>query len=415
MDFGLIGFPLQHSYSKIIHEEISSIPYQLVSLPPHDLSRFMREKDFKGINVTIPFKEKVIPFLDELSPQATKINAVNTIINKNGHLKGYNTDMDGFIRLLKFHQISIYQKKILILGSGGSAKTVKHALLKLHAKEIYIVSRNPGKDLISYATAQTKLETQVIINATPSGMYPNVDDPCLLNLSLFPNLESVVDLIYNPFRTNLLIQARDRGCKIASGLYMLVAQAIRSSELFLNRKYEEQYYRQIYFYLLRETTNLVLIGMPSVGKTTAGKNLATTLKKEWYDTDLEIEKDMKMKVCDIFKNYGEEYFRNLETKKIKELMKKKGIILSTGGGAILSSENRHALMRNGYLIFLNRDIKLLQKNSKAILARPLLDSLQSFAILYQERYPLYHQYCDLEFANNYTQWNTLNYLLRKLV
>lgn len=413
--FGLIGENITHSYSSYIHKALSNNDYFLMNLKKDELNEFFAEKKFKGINVTIPYKTEVIKYLNKLDDSAKTIGAVNTIVNENGVLTGYNTDAFGFEKLLKFHNIDVKNKIVLILGSGGTSKTVKAVLLRLKAKEIYVVSRNPSKGQISYDQAKNKLHTQVIINTTPYGMYPNIENKSLIDVNEYPYLESVVDVIYRPFRTQLLMDAKIKGCKTASGLYMLVAQAIKASELFLDIKYEETIYRKLYYELIRKTTNIVFIGMPSTGKTTAGRNLSKILKKKLYDIDAEITKDTQNKPKEIFEQFGEEYFRDLESKKIKELMSKTGVIISTGGGSILRVENVYEILRNGYVIFLNRDVHLLKKNKKSLTNRPLLKDDSSFDELYEERYPLYHRYCDLELNNNSTQWNTINLIIKRIV
>ena len=415
MKFGLLGKSLKHSYSGDIHRMLSDNSYEMFERDNEELERFFKDREFKGINVTLPYKEEVIKHLDAIDDEAKSIGAVNTIVNNDGQLKGYNTDAFGFEKMLWFHKIDVKNKKVLILGSGGTSKTVKHVLLKLGAKEIYIVSRTPNKGQLSYAGAIEKFETQVIVNTTPYGMYPEYKDETLIDVNKFPYLEAVVDVIYRPYRTNLLIDAKLKGCKTASGLYMLVAQAIRASELFLDRVYESKIYRQVYFELLRKTTNIVLIGMPSTGKTTAARNLSKSLNMVYYDTDLEIINEAKLTTKEIFAQYGEEHFRDLETNKIKELMKQTGIIISTGGGAIMKEENRYAILRNGYVIYLNRNISLLKQNKRSLKNRPLLQTADAFDELYKKRSAIYKICCDLEYCNNSTQWNTLNYLLKQIV
>ena len=415
MKFGLLGKSLKHSYSGDIHRMLSDNSYEMFERDNEELERFFKDREFKGINVTLPYKEEVIKHLDAIDDEAKSIGAVNTIVNNDGQLKGYNTDAFGFEKMLWFHKIDVKNKKVLILGSGGTSKTVKHVLLKLGAKEIYIVSRTPSKGQLSYAGAIEKFETQVIVNTTPYGMYPEYKDETLIDVNKFPYLEAVVDVIYRPYRTNLLIDAKLKGCKTASGLYMLVAQAIRASELFLDRVYESKIYRQVYFELLRKTTNIVLIGMPSTGKTTAARNLSKSLNMVYYDTDLEIINEANLTTKEIFAQYGEEYFRDLETNKIKELMKQTGIIISTGGGAIMKEENRYAILRNGYVIYLNRNISLLKQNKRSLKNRPLLQTADAFDELYKKRSAIYKICCDLEYCNNSTQWNTLNYLLKQIV
>lgn len=412
--YGVIGKSITYSYSSSIHASLDNPDYKVLSMNEEELINLLKTKNFKGINITIPYKQMVIPYLDEIDEVAKATNAVNTIVNDNGVLKGYNTDCHGFEALLKFHKIDVKNKRILVLGTGATSKTVKYVLIKLKAKEIRFVSRNPINGQISYKDAENHFQTDIIINTTPNGT-DGKSEKQLIDLSNFPYLKWCVDLVYNPFRTKFLIEAKKRKVRVASGLFMLVGQAIKAEELFFNTSFNDDTYRIKYFEALRKTTNLVITGMPGAGKSTLAKNLASTLNKTSYDVDKEIEKDQGMSIKEIFSLHGEAYFRKLETEKIKELSKLKGVIISLGGGSLTNYMNIENVLRNGFLIFLNRPLRILKMNKIASLTRPLLNKENALESLYKARYLTYHTYCDLEYTNSSTKLNTLNFILRNII
>ena len=411
---GLLGRKLVHSYSPEIHKMLSGEQYHLIEKEENQLDDFFRERNFKFISVTLPYKEKVIKYLDELDESAKMIGCVNTIINKDGHLTGYNTDAYGFESLLRYNRIDIKNKKVLILGSGATSKTVKNVLLKLKAKEVYVVSRTPNKNAISYERAQEIFDIDVIVNTTPVGMYPNEDSEVIIDVQKFPYLESVIDVVYNPLNTKLLINARIKGCKTANGLYMLVAQAARVYEILNGEKVKKEKIEEVYFKLLLNHNNLILIGMPSVGKTTAARNIARELNKEHIDTDKEIENVYSMLPGEIITQKGVEFFRKIETNIIKQLSLKKGVVISVGGGTLLDEENVRMLLRNGYMIFLNRSIELLKLNKNSYKTRPLLTDPEAFDELFAKRYEIYKKCSDYEYCNNGSSKETYLYLLKKM-
>ena len=342
------------------------------------------------------------------------IGCVNTIINKDGHLTGYNTDAYGFESLLRYNRIDVKNKKVLILGSGATSKTVKNILLKLKAKEVYVVSRTPNKNAISYERAQEIFDIDVIVNTTPVGMYPNEDSEVIIDVQKFPYLESVIDVVYNPLNTKLLINARIKGCKTANGLYMLVAQAARVYEILHGEKIKKEKIEEVYFKLLLNHNNLILIGMPSVGKTTAARNIARELNKEHIDTDKEIENVYGMLPGEIITQKGVELFRKIETNIIKQLSLKKGVVVSIGGGTLLDEENVRMFLKNGYMIFLNRSIELLKLNKNSYKTRPLLTDPEAFDELFAKRYEIYKKCSDYEYCNNGSSKETYLYLLKKM-
>ena len=287
MKYGLIGEKLPHSFSKIIHAKIADYDYELKELKKSELEEFMLAKDFCAVNVTIPYKKEVMKYLDNISHSAKKIGAVNTVVNKNGALFGYNTDYLGLKSLIEKKGVDLKGKTVLILGSGGTSLTALGVCEDMGAKEVLRVSRNKKGNCITYSDLSEYYHADVIINTTPVGMYPDTDKTPL-DISSFKKLEAVFDVIYNPLRTNLVLSAQNIGVKAEGGLYMLVAQAVYASEYFLDKKYDEKLIDKIYSSLLCERENIVLSGMPGSGKSTVGKMLANDLNKAFIDTDEEL-------------------------------------------------------------------------------------------------------------------------------
>ncbi len=396
MEYGLIGQSLKHSFSKYLHSLIGDYSYELKEIEPVKVEEFIKSKDFKGINVTIPYKEAVIPFLDFVDDTARKIGAVNTVVNKGGKLYGYNTDYFALKALIEKAEIEIKDKKVLILGTGGTSKTAFCVAKDLGAQEIIFVSRKESENAVSYETAFKKhKDCDVIINTTPVGMYPNMDAKPL-TLDGFENLSGVVDVIYNPLNTNLVLDARQRGIKATGGLYMLIFQGILSSQWFFDKEITDSEIEKIADIVFKEKQNIVLIGMPTSGKTTLGKIIARQTNKRFVDTDEEIEKKEQMTIPEIFSQKGEAYFRNLETEIIKELSSSQSAVIATGGGAVLREENVDYLKRNGKIIFLDRNLENLILTD----TRPLAKAKSDLERLYNERYEIYNKACDLKVSVN---------------
>ena len=397
MKYGLIGKKLIHSMSPLIHSLLGNNEYGLLELKEEELDSFFSIRDFKGINVTIPYKEKVIEYLDYIDDNAKRIGSVNTIINKNGKLYGYNTDYLGFKELLTSSHYEVEGKKVLILGSGGTSKTVNTLLKDLRAKEIKIVSRVANDNKISYEDALKEIDTQVIINTTPVGMFP---DTAKYPISLidFNKLEAVFDVIYNPLKTRLVGFAKRKRIIGVGGLKMLVSQAIYAHELFFDTKVDENTKNKVFKKVEKKLLNIILIGMPGCGKSTIAKFLGENLNKKVIDLDYEVEKYAKKSIKDIFAESGEEHFRQLETKMTRFYAKETGQIISTGGGIIKDKKNIEMLRQNGLIIYINRDINLFEepKNDK----RPLSKSKSDIERLYQERHHLYVRYADVVVKNN---------------
>lgn len=401
MEYGLIGGKVAQSYSKVIHESFADYAYDLKALKEEELDSFMREKNFKAINVTIPYKEKVINYLDEIDINAEKIGAVNVVVNKNGMLKGYNSDYDGLKLLIQKNNIVIQDKRVVILGTGGTSKTAYTLLSDLKAKEIIKVSRSKKENVLTYDELYS-YNPEVIINTTPVGMYPN-NDEMPVDLNRLTSVESVVDVIANPLNTKLLVSARNKGLKYAGGLYMLVAQAVKASEYFVDKKIDEKVIDEVYQKLLRQKENIALIGMPGCGKST----IANKISENYIDTDLLIEEKENRKIADIFKDNGEKYFRELETKTIKEVSALQGKIISTGGGVVLNKENIDSLRQNSKIIYIKRDLEKICTTS----SRPLSSNFSDLKKRYEERKELYEQYSDYVVENN----KTLNECVKEIV
>ena len=396
MEYGLIGEKLGHSFSKIIHEKLADYTYELCPLAKDELDAFMTAKQFKAINVTIPYKQDVIPYCDVLDDSAKRIGVVNTIVNRDGKLFGYNTDFAGFLYNLNAHGITLKDKKVMICGSGGTCKTVTAVAEYMGAKEILVVSRSKKENAVTYEECIRHKDVDVVVNASPKGMYPdNGESP--LDLSNFPNCKAVVDVIYNPLKTRLLQQAEQLGMKAVNGLEMLVAQAKFAVEHFLSTEIENDKIDQITLELLKQLTNIVLIGMPSSGKTLTGKALCKYIDKTVVDTDAVIVERSGMSIKEMFARHGEAYFRQWERDVIEEFSKQNGLIIATGGGAIKNEENIQNLKQNGIVMFIDRDLEHLLVTDD----RPLSKDANAVAKLYEERYPLYTKYGDLRVPNNY--------------
>lgn len=385
MEYGCIGKKLPHSFSKIIHEKIGDYSYELCELTEEELPDFMTNKDFKAINVTIPYKEAVIPYLFEMSETAKKIGAVNTVVNRDGKLYGYNTDFYGMTALIKRNNINLNGKKVAILGTGGTSKTAFAVAKSLGAERIIKISRKKSDGTVTYQELYDKYsDTQIIINTTPVGMFPDIlASP--VNPEKLPNLLGAVDAVYNPLETKLVTDAKKVGASAESGLYMLVAQAIRAYEIFMDKTAEPSLLDKIFNDVKAQKQNIVLIGMPGSGKTTIGQAVAESLGRDFIDTDDEIKKIINMEISEYFEKYGEEKFRETEATVIKDISKLSGIVVATGGGAVLRKENVDALKMNGVLYFLDRPLEQIIPTSD----RPTASSAEALKKRYNERYPVY--------------------------
>lgn len=389
MKYGCIGEKLGHSFSVDIHKLINEYEYVLAPMPKDALDAFMMKRDFSGINVTIPYKRAVMPYLEKISDEAALCGAVNTIINDGGKLYGFNTDFLGMRALIEKNGIEISGKNVLILGSGGTSGTASALCRALGAGRVERVSRTPKDDMISYETAAARVDTDVIINTTPCGMFPNLFGQAI-DISVFPRLCGVVDAVYNPLRSQLVLDAKSRGIKAAGGLYMLVSQATYAAEIFTGKNITHKT-DEIYDKIVKEKENIVLIGMPGSGKSTIGKKLAEKLGFEFIDTDDEIIKLEGREIKDIFSHDGEGYFREKERDIIRSVAAKQSTVIATGGGAILSDENVRNLKMNGKLIFIDAPLNDLAATS----SRPLSSDRAALEKRYHERYGRYEEVADI--------------------
>ena len=388
--YGCIGKKLTHSFSKEIHGKLADYQYDLIELTEEEIPQFFAEKNFAAINVTIPYKQTVIPYLDEISPVAQRIGAVNTIVNSGGKLFGYNTDYYGMKALMERVGIDLTGKKVLILGTGGTSKTARVLASDLGASQVLVVSRKKTSDVITYEEAVTDHDdADVIINTTPAGMYPNVEAKPI-DIAAFPKLSGVIDAVYNPLRTNLIRDAQERGIPAEGGLYMLVLQAVVAVERFLDTAVERETADQVFASIFGAKENIVLTGMPGSGKSTVGK-LLDLEGFTFVDTDAEIEKRCGCAIKELIREKGEPYFRDLETEVIREVSAESCRVISTGGGAILREENVRCLKRNGKLFFLDAELSRIRATDD----RPLSNTLQKLEKLYADRIDIYRTTADV--------------------
>ena len=390
MIYGLIGEHLGHSFSAEIHARLGEEPYELRELAPGEVEGFLRASGFRGINVTIPYKQAVIPYLDGISETARAIGAVNTIVRRNGKLYGDNTDATGLTMLLRRTGADFRGKKVLVLGAGGTSLTAVYTAKKLGAAQVIRVSRSVREGAVTYAqAAEQHSDAQILINTTPAGMYPHAEG-CPADPAAYPALEAVADAVYNPLRTNLVLEARERGIPAEGGLFMLTAQAVRAAELFRDTAYPADTAARIYGEILREKENIVLIGMPGSGKSTVSAALQRLTGRPAEDTDVLIERRAGKSIPEIFRENGEAFFRNLESEIIAEVSAKGGQIIATGGGAVLRKGNVRALRRNGRLVLLERAAEALTPTDD----RPLADTREKMDRLWKEREPVYRAAAD---------------------
>lgn len=395
MKYGLIGERLGHSYSPEIHACLAPYTYELHELRPQELGPFMQARAFACINVTIPYKTAVIPYLDGLDEAARAIGAVNTVKRVGDRLYGYNTDFDGLSALIDRVGVPLSGRTVLVLGSGGTAKTA-HAVCRARgAGEILTVGRKAREGVISYEEAYARYaHAEYIINATPVGMYPN-EDACPIDLSRFPHLLGVCDAIYNPLRTDLVQAACARGIPAEGGLYMLVAQAVRAVSIFLGEEVARQEAERVYRKLLQEKENLYLIGMPGAGKSTVGRALARAMGRPFFDTDEELVREAGRDIPTLFAEEGEAGFREREASVVARLAHEaRGAVIATGGGVVLRADNLHRMRRGGRIYFLDRALENIRPTSD----RPLSSDQEALARRYSERYPLYCAAADVRIA-----------------
>lgn len=389
MEYGLIGKNLTHSWSKQIHATFRPYDYDLINLSEAEFDDFMGKKGFKGINVTIPYKQAVMPYCDTISAEALRIGSVNTIVRSHdGKLHGHNTDYAGFLYMIKQANINVSGKNIVILGNGGTSLTARTAVMDGGATSIHIVTRQHSYDELN----QLK-DCDILINTTPVGMYPE-NGSYYVKLSDFPSCTGVVDVIYNPLRTKLLLDAERAGIPHTNGLPMLVAQAKYAGDIFADDSGSDDKIANVAEKISTDFSNFILVGMPGCGKTTVGKHLAEITGKSFVDTDSEIEKSAGCSIPQLLEIRGESYFREIESRVISEIGKENGLVVSTGGGAILKESNRDSMRQNGTIIWIKRPLELLCTKG-----RPLSNSYEKLSSLYSERVDLYNDFSHIDVEN----------------
>lgn len=386
--FGLLGRRLGHSFSPRIHKELGEYEYRLYEKEPFELDAFLRGGAFDGLNVTIPYKEAVLPYCSQLSDCARAVGSVNTLIRqKDGTLLGDNTDYCGFEAMLRQADTDVRGKNVLVLGSGGASKTVQAVLKKVGA-EVSVVSRS-GR--LNYENVYRQPDVRMIVNTTPVGMYPE-NGRAPLCIGRFPACEALFDLIYNPARTRLMLDAMDRKIPVLGGLCMLVEQAAAASALFTGREVPPGEARDLLRRLSRETENIVLIGMPGCGKTTTGRMLAQLLGRPFYDVDEEIVRRQGMSIPEIFARFGEDAFRTMETRATARLSAQSGAVIASGGGVVERRENRDLLRQNSVVVWIRRSLGELSSDGRPVSqSRPVAD-------IAAKRLPLYERWSDISVA-----------------
>ncbi len=391
MDYGCIGEHLTHSFSKEIHNALADYDYCIKELTPEQLPQFMESRDFKAINVTIPYKKDVIPYLEWISPEAKAINAVNTIVNVDGKLYGYNTDFYGLKSLIERQKVSLKDKCVAVLGSGGTSNTAFAVANSMGASAVVRVSRTPDEGYISYYELYEMADRiDVIINTTPCGMYPNIG-LAAVDVARFKNLSAVFDAVYNPLVSKLVYDARSRGITATGGLYMLVSQAAYAVEKFINAPVDNGAVEKIFSDLYKSKMNIVLVGMPSCGKSTVGKKIAERLNKSFVDTDEEIVSRDGREIPQIFQEDGEEIFRQKEREAVFDIGKSTATVIATGGGVVLDESNIDILKENGRVYFIDRPLELLVTTDD----RPLSSNKGDLEKRYNDRYSIYTACADV--------------------
>lgn len=399
-----MGERLTHSFSPQIHALLGDYEYKLFEVDPEKLEEFMGRHNFDGINVTIPYKKAVMKYLDEISPEAKKIGSVNTVTVRDGKLYGDNTDYFGFLYMIKKSGIRIEGKKCLVLGSGGASLTAVAVLRDLNAKEIVIISRS-GEN--NYENINIHSDARIIVNTTPVGMYPNNLESAV-DIDVFPDLDGVLDIVYNPLKTKLILDAEERGIPCAAGLSMLVAQAKRANEIFFGIPRPDSVCEKIEKTLRDEFQNIVLVGMAGCGKSTVGSALSELLGKKFVDTDELTVKNEGMSIPEIFEKRGEDYFRTCETDAVKSVGREKGLVIATGGGVVTREENLYPLRQNGIVVFINRDMEKLPTDGRPLSQR---DGVRA---LFEKRLHLYRRFAHIEIDGNGTVQGTAKLIAKEL-
>ena len=400
---GILGEHLSHSFSPFIHSYLCDYSYDIYEVAPDDLESFMKNNDLDAWNVTIPYKKAVIPFLDYISPEAKVIGAVNLIIKKNGKLYGYNTDYFGFEYMLESSGVDIKGKKVVLFGTGGASVALRAVLEDKKAGSIVSIGiEDNTKEYVSLHS-----DASVIVNATPVGMYPN-NRKAVTDISLFDSLEAVLDIVYNPMHTEIMLNAEEKGITAIGGLSMLVAQAVKGAEIFTGEKFDKDTTEKIISKIALSTQNIILIGMPSSGKSSVGDILASKLERPFFDADEEFEKMHGITPATAITSLGEDKFRLMEQEVISSLGKMSGAVIATGGGAVTRKENYPSLHQNGIIIFIERDIDKLSTEGRPLSKAGALQEL------YERRKDAYFGFADIVTDNNDSLEITVDKIISEL-
>lgn len=401
---GLLGRKLGHSYSPLIHSLLADYEYRLYEREPEALRDFLQNGSWDGLNVTIPYKKDVVPYCQALSPLAKELGSVNTLVRRpDGSIYGDNTDAWGFEQMARRLGVDYAGKKALVLGSGGASVTVQ-AVLRHMGASVTVISRS-GPD--NYGNLERHQDAAVLVNTTPVGMYPN-NGQSPVDLDRLPHLEAVLDVVYNPARTKLILDAEARGIPCESGLYMLVGQAVRAAEQFAELEIPREALERVWRQVGAQMRNVILIGMPGSGKTTVGRILAQRLGRKLADADAETERRIGMSIPEYFAQNGEDAFRRAETETLADLGRQSGLILATGGGCVTRPENYALLHQNGTIVWLRRDLNALPVNGRPVSQR---DGVQA---IYARRRPVYEQFADFAVDNNGSPEDTAEEIIRRL-
>lgn len=391
MRCGLVGEKLPYSFSPQIHALLAGYEYELFELKPDEMRRFFSAAEFHGVNVTIPYKKAAMAFCDELTEAAEHVGCVNTVLRRDdGTLLGHNTDYAGFAWLLDNSGIDIRGKKAIVLGTGGASMTVQAVLHDRGVRELIVVSRSGN---INYENIYEHSDAVLLVNATPAGTYPN-NGECLVDLKLLQGLECVLDVVYNPSKTALLLQAEELGLRHSNGLGMLVVQAVAASELFTGRSYDPETIRAVISRIERQEKNILLVGMPGSGKSSVGRAVAEMMGRKFYDTDEMIEKKAGLSIPEIFSVFGEDHFRALEHSVLEDVTKRSGAVIATGGGAVTKEKNIRLLRQNSTVVWLKRELSLLPCDG-----RPLSEA-SSLNEMYGKRKQMYQRAADISIEND---------------
>ena len=401
---GLIGEKLGHSFSKKIHREIADYPYELIELSPSEVGDFVKSHRLDAYNVTVPYKKTVMPFLDHISPEAKAIGAVNTVVRgKDGKLYGYNTDHFGFSYMLEASKIEVSGKKVIVFGAGGTSATVCTVLQERGVRALTVIGSKDNNE----AGLKNHYDAEIIINTTPVGMYPKTGvSP--VDLSLFPNCDGVLDVIYNPSRTKLLLDAEKRGIPHINGLSMLVAQAVKAFEFFAGDKADYGVCEDIIKLLEFDTKNIILVGMPGCGKSTVGRLIAEKLSRPFYDADKVFEEVFGMPPADVIREDGEEKFRRMEHEIAEQLGKLSGAVIATGGGVVTRDCNYGSLRQNGTTVFLERKLENLPTKGRPLSQASTLEAL------YDARIDAYRRFADVTVKSTEIPGNTADLIISKI-